>query len=90
MEYNDRPMTLCECMDSEDQVHSYLQGTVRDLVAACEAKDKVIKCLRKGLRQCASECAECEGTGKLRGEHGFEEVCPECADIRKLLHLAGG
>ncbi len=41
--------------------------------------------LRACVKQYASECAECDGTGKLRGEIGFEEVCPECEEIRALL-----
>lgn len=36
-------------------------------------------------KQYASECGECDGTGKLSGEVGFEEACPECADIRALI-----
>ena len=35
--------------------------------------------------QIARACAECDGTAVLRGEHGFEEVCPDCDEIRDLL-----
>ncbi len=43
--------------------------------------------LEGAVRQWASECAECNGTGKLCGEIGFEEVCPQCEDIRAYLKV---
>ncbi len=41
------------------------------------------------IRQYASECAECNGTGTHGGEHGFEEQCDQCAEIRAPLAKGG-
>lgn len=34
------------------------------------------------LWEIGEECAECNGEGKLQGEHGFEEECGACHDVR--------
>lgn len=51
----------------------------------------VIPVLAGLLERCASECAECEGTGRHLKEQpspdGAEEDCPECADLRAALAL---
>lgn len=47
--------------------------------------------LEAGIRKWASECGECEGTGKVAtspaGDDfgGYMESCDQCADIRALL-----
>jgi len=62
-----------------------LRAEEKRLRSELNAVQKLMGLLYKGIHQLASECAECEGTGTLRGEHGFEESCPECDDIRTLL-----
>lgn len=43
------------------------------------------------IERCASECAECEGTGQHLKEQpspdGAQEDCPDCADLRSALAL---
>ncbi|MHB1826669.1 MAG: hypothetical protein ACYCV6_03110 [Steroidobacteraceae bacterium] len=52
----------------------------------------VIPALVELIERCASECAECEGTGLRLKEQpspdGEREDCPDCADLRSALTLA--
>lgn len=49
------------------------------------------------VKQCASECAECDGTGTKHVRWYFEGIendgereCKDCADIRAALAAVGG
>ena len=51
----------------------------------------VIPVLLGLIERCASECAECGGTGRHLKEQpspdGVQEDCPECADLRSAMDL---
>lgn len=76
---------------TEDAIHASIQFKAPSVVLRAAIAERGALLLRRGdellalARQYAGECGECDGTGKLSGEVGFEEACPDCAEIRALI-----
>ena len=94
IESNGIPMEVCAVwgtgdgtrIDDETRANACLIATAPDLLAL--------------VKQYASECADCDGTGRApsfennvpgditKGVHMVEIDCPDCADIRAVLSKA--